>query len=71
MAKNVIVKVRNGDLNRALKIFKKKVNEFGILQEVKNRQEFIKPSAIKREKKKQAIRKQYIELLKSKPNNRI
>jgi ribosomal protein S21 len=38
MAKNVIVKVRNGDLNRALKIFKKKVNEFGILQEVKNRQ---------------------------------
>ena len=63
MAKNVIVKVRNGDLNRALKIFKKKVNEFGILQEVKNRQEYIKPSAIKRElKNKTKLRAKYEKL---------
>lgn len=71
MATNLKIKVRKGDLNRALKIFKKKVNEYGILQEYKERQEYIKPSAKKREAKKRAKRNQYIETLKNKPSNKI
>jgi len=71
MATNLKIKVRKGDLNRALKIFKKKVNEYGILQEYKERQEYTKPSAKKREAKKRAIRNQYIETLKNKPSNKI
>ena len=38
------VEVRNGDVTKALRIFKKKVAEAGIIQEVRDRQEFIKPS---------------------------
>lgn len=38
------VEVRNGDFNYALRKFKKKVQEDGILQEVKERQHYTKPS---------------------------
>ena len=38
------VEVRNGDVTKALRIFKKKVAEAGIIQEVRDRQEYIKPS---------------------------
>ena len=38
------VEVRNGDVTKALRIFKKKVAEAGIIQEVRDRQEFVKPS---------------------------
>ena len=34
-----------------------------VLQEVRDRQEFIKPSAVKRRQKQQAIRKEYIRRL--------
>jgi small subunit ribosomal protein S21 len=44
------VEVRNGDFNKALRLFKKKVQEAGIIQEVRERQEFVKPS----EKRKRA-----------------
>jgi small subunit ribosomal protein S21 len=47
----------NENLERALKRFKKKVDDEGILKEYKDRQYFRKPSVIKREKKKEAIRK--------------
>jgi small subunit ribosomal protein S21 len=60
------VEVRNGDFNGALRRFKKKVQEAGIIQEVRERQEYTKPSAkrakakaagIARWKKKQAKQK--------------
>lgn len=57
-ASRVSVKVRNGNVNKALSIFKKKVISSGILQEYKDRQEYIKPSLRKREKLKKAIREQ-------------
>ncbi|MGY8868373.1 MAG: 30S ribosomal protein S21, partial [Methylophagaceae bacterium] len=38
------VEVRNDDINGALRRFKKKVQEAGIIQEVRDRQEFVKPS---------------------------
>lgn len=38
------VEVKNGDFNKALRIFKKKVQESGILQELKSREEYVKPS---------------------------
>lgn len=41
------VVVRNGNVEAALKIFKRKVNNAGILLEVRERGEFVKPSAKK------------------------
>lgn len=52
------VKVRNGNLNKALGIFNKKVDQSGILYQYKDNQEYTKPSKQRREAKKQAIYKQ-------------
>lgn len=38
------VEVRNGNVNEALRKFKKKVQEDGVLQQVKDRKEYMKPS---------------------------
>ena len=57
------IEVRNGDITGALRRFKKKVQEAGIIQEVRERQAYVKPSekrakakaaGIARWKKKQA-----------------
>ena len=50
------VKVVNGNIELALKVFKTKIKDGGKLEEVRNRREYIKPSAIKREKIQQAVR---------------
>lgn len=52
------VEVRGGDFNKALRKFKRKVADSGILQEVKERSHYVKPSE-KRRKAKQAGRKRY------------
>ena len=52
------IEVRNGDVNKALRIFKKKVQEEGILQEYKERQHYVKPSE-KRRKAKAAGKKRW------------
>ena len=44
----IAVEVKNGQFERALRKFKKKVTEAGIIQEVKERRFFVKPSEIKR-----------------------
>ena len=58
--------VRNNDFNGALRKFKKKVQDAGIIQEVRERQSYVKPSekrakakaaGIARWKKKQAKQK--------------
>ena len=57
MAKALVtVKIKNGDFSKALKIFKKRVNDSGHLQEVRERQEYIKPSIQKRKNKMEAKR---------------
>jgi len=47
----ITVVVRNDDFNGALRKFKKKVQEAGIIQEVRRRQEYVKPSEVKRKQK--------------------
>lgn len=45
------VEVRNGDFNGALRRFKKKVQEAGIIQELRERQHYVKPSEIRKKAK--------------------
>lgn len=51
------VKVDKGKFERALKIFKKKVMNDGILKEVKERQAYEKPTTMRRRKKAEARRR--------------
>jgi len=52
----VEVKVRKGQsIEKALSIFKKKVKDSKILFELREREYYMKPSAIKKEKKAKAI----------------
>lgn len=53
------VEVRNGDFNFALRKFKKKVQEAGIIQELRERQAYVKPSE-KRAKAKAAGRARWL-----------
>lgn len=56
------VEVRNGDFNYALRKFKKKVQEDGVLQEVREREFFVKPS-LRRKKAKAAGRARWLKKL--------
>ena len=61
MSKNkslVSVKVIKGDINRALKKFKRGVMESGHLLELRERQQYTKPTTLRRKQKQQAIREQ-------------
>ena len=60
--KGLTVEVRNGDVTKALRIFKKKVQEEGIIQEYRDRQEYVKPSK-KRAKAKAAGRARWLKKL--------
>jgi len=55
----ISVVVRNNDFNGALRKFKKKVQEAGIIQEVRERQAYVKPSE-KRKKAKAAGRARWL-----------
>tara|TARA_R100000951_G_C2483315_1_gene132197 strand:+ start:89 stop:295 length:207 start_codon:yes stop_codon:yes gene_type:complete len=51
----VYVKVdKRKSIEKAISIFKRKVKESGILLELRERQEYKKPSAVKRKKRAQA-----------------
>ena len=54
----VKVKVVKGNIQQALKKFKNKTMDSGHLQELRDRQQFLKPSVVKRKMKKDAVRKQ-------------
>ena len=61
MTKNkalVSVKVIKGDINRALKKFKRGVMDSGHLLELRERKEYTKPKTVRRKQKLQAIREQ-------------
>lgn len=60
----VTIKVRKGDINRALKIFKRAVMDSGHLFELRERQQYTKPTTIRRKQKQVAIRNQQIEDMK-------
>ena len=56
--KLVSVKVIKGDINRALKKFKRGVMDSAHLQEFRERQYYTKPKTIRRKAKQQAIREE-------------
>ena len=62
--KLVTIKVRKGDINRALKRFKRAVMDSGHLFELRERQEYTKPTTNRRKQKQKAIRNQKIEWMK-------
>tara|TARA_B110000503_G_C6967783_1_gene337917 strand:+ start:456 stop:686 length:231 start_codon:yes stop_codon:yes gene_type:complete len=66
--KGLRVEVRNNDINFALRKFKKKVTESGILQELREREAFEKPS-ITRAKAKKAGRSRWLKTLAKKNQN--
>ena len=47
------IEVRNNNVEKALRVMKKKMKRDGVFQELKDRQYYKKPSEIKREKGKQ------------------
>lgn len=50
------VEVRGGNLEKALRILKKKLQKDGRLKELRDRQYFSKPSEVKRETAKQRLK---------------
>ena len=55
------VKVRRGQsIEKALSIFKRKVKDAGVLHELQQRQFYLKPSAIKRDRNAKARRRAQI-----------
>ena len=65
----VTVYVKNGDINKALKIFKKRTFESGHLMELRDRKEFTKPTTEKRKQKKDEIRRQDFQTILDKVSN--
>jgi ribosomal protein S21 len=59
--KLVSVKVRDGNITQALKVFKKKVLSSGHLEETKERREYLKPSVIKHQLDQKIKHKRKIE----------
>ena len=51
------IEVRNNNVEKALRVLKKKLIKDGVMKELKDRSHFMKPSEVKREKKKEAIRR--------------
>jgi|TARA_Y100001937_G_scaffold42457_1_gene60142 small subunit ribosomal protein S21 len=51
------VTVRNGNVEKAMRVLKKKLLKDGMMRELKERQYYQKPSHVKREAKKQSIRR--------------
>ena len=53
----ITIEVRNNNIEKALRVLKKKLNKDGQMKELKQRQYYQKLSEIKREKKKEGIRR--------------
>ena len=53
---SITVEVRHGNVEKALRVLKKKIMKDGLMKELRRRQYYQKPSEIKREKKKQGIK---------------
>jgi len=66
MSKNiklVSVEVRKGDINRALKLLKRKQMDSGHLQLLKDKKEYTKPKTERRKEKLDAIRRNNLEVM--------
>ena len=59
----IIVQIKEGEnIEKALKKFKRKLEQTGIVRELRGRREFRKPSVIRREQKNKAIYVQHLRL---------
>ena len=56
--KLVSVQVRNGNIQKALKIFKRRIDESAHLQLLRTKQQYTKPTTVRRKQKQQAVREQ-------------
>tara|TARA_B110000503_G_scaffold48395_1_gene78799 strand:+ start:841 stop:1134 length:294 start_codon:yes stop_codon:yes gene_type:complete len=65
----VSVEVRNGDINRALKLLKRKSMDSGHLMEVRERRYYKKPTTVRRREKQLAIREQEKQTILDKQGN--
>ena len=63
------VEVKNGDFNKALRKFKKAVQEDGLIQEIRNREYYEKPTTI-RKRKKAAARARHLKNLRKRMDQR-
>ena len=54
---NYTIEVRNNNVEKALRVLKKKLMKDGVMKELRDRQYYSKPSWKKREKKKENIRR--------------
>jgi small subunit ribosomal protein S21 len=54
---NYTIEVRNNNIEKALRVLKKKLLKDGVMKELRDRQYYQKPSFKKREKKKENIRR--------------
>ena len=54
---SISVEVRGGDIERALRLFKKRVQIDGLLRELRSRHFYEKPSVKKKRKKLEAVRR--------------
>ena len=53
----LIINVENGNIQQALKKYKRKYDDSNIVKELRDRQTFTKPSVTKRLQKEEAVRK--------------
>ena len=53
---SITVEVRGGNLEKALRVLKKKVQKAGIVKDIRGKQYISKPSEIKREKPKERFK---------------
>lgn len=59
----IVVPVKEGEnIEKALKKFKRKFEKTGVVKELRRRQQFDKPSVVKREKMQHAIYVQHMQL---------
>lgn len=64
--KEITVRVDDNDLERALRILKKKIQNDGLFKRLRMKKNYEKPSEYRRRKKREALRRQRIALIKKK-----
>ena len=52
---SITIQVRNGNVEQAIRVLKRKVQKDGLLKELRMRESYEKPSAKKRRKHKEAV----------------
>ena len=63
------IKVVNGDINSALKLWKRQFKEAGTLDILKSKLEYVKPSVTKRKQQEDAKYSQFLNDKRNKENN--